>query len=55
MRCRRQLSRRNDANDIVDFRRELIRERLVDLATGEVELGDVMIVREAPGFELIGG
>src|SRR5580698_2484008 len=33
---------------------ELTRERLVDLAAGEVEAGQVSIVREAGGLELIG-
>src|ERR1700750_6339 len=33
---------------------ELTCERLVDLATGEVEAGKVAIVGEAGGFELIG-
>jgi len=32
---------------------ELTRERLVDLAAGEVEAGKVAIVRKAGGFELI--
>ena len=34
---------------------ELTNKRLVDLATGEVEPGEIAIVREARGFELIGG
>src|ERR1700729_2349840 len=33
---------------------ELTRERLVDLAAGEVEASKVAIVRKAGGFELIG-
>src|ERR1700690_1873651 len=33
---------------------ELTRERLVDLAAGEVEAGEIAIVREAGGLELIG-
>ena len=34
---------------------ELTCERLVDLAAGEVEAGEIAIVRKAGGFELIGG
>ena len=33
---------------------KLMRERLVDLAAGEVEAGNVAIVRKAGGLELIG-
>src|SRR5271154_4490330 len=33
---------------------ELTRERLVDLAAGEVEAGKIAIVREASGLELVG-
>ena len=33
---------------------ELTRERLVDLAAGEVEAGKIAIVRKAGGLELIG-
>jgi hypothetical protein len=33
---------------------ELANERLIDLAAGEVEAGEVAIVREAGGLELIG-
>ena len=33
---------------------ELTRERLVDLAAGEVEAGKIAIVLKAGGFELIG-
>src|SRR4029077_1792157 len=33
---------------------ELTRKRLVDLAAGEVEAGEIAIVREAGGLELIG-
>src|SRR3984957_12210031 len=34
---------------------ELTRERLVDLAAGEVEAGEIAIVREASRLELVGG
>ena len=34
---------------------ELTRERLVDLAAGEVEAGEIAIVREAGRLELVGG
>jgi hypothetical protein len=33
---------------------ELTCERLVDLAAGEVEAGEIAIVRKASGLELIG-
>src|SRR5580693_3218153 len=47
-----------DQDDIVGVFQELAamkltRERLVDLAAGEVEAGQVSIVREAGGLELI--
>ena len=34
---------------------ELTRQRLVDLAAGEVEAGEVAIVRKARDLELVGG
>ncbi len=34
---------------------ELTGERFVDLAAGEVEAGEIAIVRKAGGLELIGG
>ena len=49
-----------DEDDIVGVFQELAAveltgKRLVDLAAGEVEPGKVAVVREARGFELIGG
>jgi hypothetical protein len=48
-----------DQDDIVSVFQELAamqltRERLVDLAAGEVEAGEIAIVREAGCLELIG-
>ena len=48
-----------DQDDIVSVFQELTamdltRERLVDLAAGEVEAGEIAIVRKASGLELIG-
>src|SRR5580704_15079826 len=48
-----------DQNDIVGVfqelaAKELTRERLVDLTAGEVEAGEIAIVRKAGGLELIG-
>jgi hypothetical protein len=48
-----------DQDDIVGLFQELAaveltRKRLVDLAAGEVEAGEIAIVREAGGLELIG-
>ena len=52
-------ARAADQYDIVDvFQKlttmELAHERLVGLTAGEVEAGEVAIVREAGGLELIG-
>ena len=49
-----------DQDDIVGLFQELAaveltRKRLVDLAAGEVEAGEIAIVREAGGLELVGG
>ena len=49
-----------DQDDVMRVLQELATvkladERLVDLATGEVEPGEIAIVREARGFELVGG
>src|ERR1700679_4024280 len=49
-----------DQDDIVSVLQELAtvelaNKRLVDLAAGEVEAGEVAVVRKASGFELIGG
>jgi hypothetical protein len=49
-----------DEDDVMRVFQELAsvepaRLRLVDLAAGEVEAGEVAIVREASGLELVGG
>src|ERR1700692_2242415 len=48
-----------DQDDVVSVLQELaavklVYERLVDLAAGEVEAGEVAIVRESSGLELVG-
>src|SRR5580658_6671530 len=50
----------SDQDDVVSVLQELAfmeltNERLVDLAAGEVEAGEVAVVRKAGGLELIGG
>ena len=49
-----------DEHDVVGVRQELAavqlsHQRLVDLAGGEVEAGEVAIVRKARGLELVSG
>jgi hypothetical protein len=52
-------SRTSDQNDVVRVLQELAamkltHERLVDLSAGEVEAGEIAVVRKARRFELIG-